>query len=67
MPDKSKSNPPPKARQTAAETPKANADRWVDTELRKLYDDIANEPLPADLLALLNNIDLDNPSKGGKS
>ncbi|RJF88554.1 hypothetical protein D3874_17355 [Oleomonas cavernae] len=69
MPEKSKGTNNPKGskpRQAGAEAPKATPDRWVDDKLRQLYDDIAAEPLPQDLLDLLNKIDLDDPSRGGK-
>ncbi len=69
MPDRSKNTTTPKGgkqRQQGAGAPKATPDRWVDNQLRQLYDDIAAEPLPQDLLDLLDNIDLDDPSKGGK-
>lgn len=59
------------------ETPQApdNAQKpgndWVDDGLRKIYDDIAAEPLPQDLLDLLNQIDpvkvTDKNAGGSKS
>lgn len=69
MPEKSKGTNNPrgsKPRQAGADTPKATPDRWVDNKLRQLYDDIAAEPLPQDLLDLLNKIEIDKPSGGGK-
>lgn len=44
--------------QKAGNAPKPGND-WVDDGLRKIYDDIAAEPLPQDLLDLLNQIDPD--------
>lgn len=37
---------------------------WVENQLRQLYDDVAAEPLPKDLLDLLDSIDLgDEPDE----
>ncbi|MCF4165367.1 hypothetical protein L2U69_06900 [Zavarzinia compransoris] len=64
MPDKPKS-PKSKAGKPVPE-------QWVDDKLRKLYDDVAAEPLPQDLLDLLDKIDVggeggDSGKGGGRS
>lgn len=48
----------PNSAQNAGNAAKPGND-WVDDGLRKIYDDIAAEPLPQDLLDLLNQIDPD--------
>ncbi|PWR20177.1 NepR family anti-sigma factor [Zavarzinia aquatilis] len=49
---------------------KASPEGWVENQLRQLYDDVAAEPLPKDLLDLLDSIDLgdtpDDTPDGGK-
>lgn len=47
---------------------KKTPESWVENQLRQLYDDVAAEPLPQDLLDLLDKIDLDGPAgdKGGE-
>lgn len=41
----------------------ARADRWFDVELNRLYDDVVNEPLPADLLGLVEKLKTKMPGK----
>ncbi|MGE4063005.1 MAG: hypothetical protein AB7E79_06515 [Rhodospirillaceae bacterium] len=44
-------------------TPRAQAkfnpafDAWLETKLHKIFDSVASEPLPADLMKLLGDID----------
>ncbi|MCW0181382.1 MAG: NepR family anti-sigma factor [Zavarzinia sp.] len=49
---------------------KASPEGWVENQIRQLYNDVADEPLPKDLLDLLDNIDFgDTPDEspdGGK-
>lgn len=62
MPDNTK---PPKSK-----AGKPVPEQWVDDKLRKLYDDVAAEPLPQDLLDLLDKIDIgggDSGKGGGRS
>ncbi|PWR21945.1 NepR family anti-sigma factor [Zavarzinia compransoris] len=71
MPEKSKRTKPkgdPKAggANPGGANPGGGGNAWVDDGLRKLYDDVAAEPLPQDLLDLLNEIDPDKLSGGGK-
>ena len=41
-------------------TAEPGADRWLKSQLRKLYDDVASEPLPPDLAALIQKLDEKN-------
>ncbi len=41
----------------------ARTDRWFDVELNRLYDDVVNEPLPADLLGLVEKLKTKMPGK----
>ncbi|MFA5122156.1 NepR family anti-sigma factor [Zavarzinia sp.] len=62
MPEKSKSS---KAKGEAKAKPVPEG--WVDDRLRRLYDDVAAEPLPQDLLDLLDSIDLgQKPDNSGR-
>lgn len=45
---KDRDNPLENARRKSADT-----DRWFDIELNRIYNDVINEPLPADLLELV--------------
>ena len=40
--------------------------RAIGRELRRMYDDVAQEPVPNDFLDLLRQIDEADDSKGGK-
>ena len=40
--------------------------RAIDRELRRMYDDVAQEPIPDDFMDLLRKIDEAEESKGGK-
>ena len=80
MPEKSKPTkskggpaaPGPADTPQAPGSPQKPGNDWLDDGLRKIYDDIAAEPLPQDLLDLLNQIDPDKitgdkNTGGGKS
>lgn len=41
----------------------AKADRWFDVELNRIYDDVVSEPLPADLLGLVEKLKSKMPGK----
>jgi Anti-sigma factor NepR len=40
--------------------------RAIGRELRRMYDDVAQEPVPDDFMDLLRKIDEQEESKGGK-
>ena len=41
-------------------------DTWLETKLHKIFDDVASQPLPDDLVNLLKKIDqADTPKKKG--
>jgi hypothetical protein len=58
MSEKSKSKP-----DAANSTPRPQAkfnpafDAWLETKLHKIFDSVASEPLPSDLVKLLDQID----------
>lgn len=41
----------------------ADADRWFDIELNRIYNDVINEPLPPDLLDLVAKLKSRTPEK----
>jgi hypothetical protein len=38
-------------------------DSWLETKLHRIFDSVASEPLPADLMKLLDDIDLADKKK----
>lgn len=60
MNDKPPSKPQPRAAAPSAETSsKTNPafDSWLETKLHKMFDAVASEPLPPDLVKLLEQLD----------
>ena len=46
----------PKSTKAGQETPKADAfDLWLQRGLHELYDEVAKEPIPAELLKLIED------------
>ena len=41
----------------------ADADRWFDIEINRIYNDVINEPLPAELLELVAKLKSRVPEK----
>ena len=41
----------------------ADAERWFDIELNRIYNDVINEPLPPDLLELVAKLKARTPEK----
>lgn len=59
-------NPKPDKKRGMTSTSKrmpAKADRWFDVELNRIYDDVVSEPLPADLLGLVEKLKSKMPGK----
>jgi hypothetical protein len=44
-------------------TPDGRKDDWVGRQLRRVYDDALSEPIPDDLMSLLQQIDKNAPPK----
>ncbi len=69
MNDKPPSKPQPRVAAPSAETSsKTNPafDSWLETKLHKMFDAVASEPLPPDLVKLLEQLDQKTQGKKDK-
>ena len=41
-------------------------DRWLERKLHEMFDSVTLEPVPADLLSLVNQIDQKEPTSGNE-
>ena len=49
----------------AGSSPREGKEDWIGRQLRRVFDDALNEPLPDDIMSLLERID-EQPAKSGK-
>ena len=54
------------AESTAGAKPNPAFDSWLENKLHKMFDAVASEPLPADLVKLLEQLDQKTQKKDGK-
>jgi len=59
--DKSKAGEAPRAKMRAAAPSERPFDLWLQKQLHAMYDEIASEPLPDDLLDLIETDAKDKP------
>ena len=69
MNDKPASKTQPDLSSPGAESTKTNPafDSWLETKLHKMFDAVASEPLPPDLVKLLEQLDKKTQGEPGKT